>query len=183
LPVWLAYARVLHGWTLAQSSRIEDGISEMSTGLVQFEDALHMGYMRSFLLSLLGEGYGKQGRLEEGLAKLDAAISFAEVTGEVFWYAEALRLRGELLLHHNGPSSAKRQEAEACFLKAREIASKQGAKALELRAAMSLCRLWQRDKPADARRLLEEVHNGFTEGFDSPELLEARRLLSQFQLI
>lgn len=189
LPVWLAYARVLHGWTLAQIDRVEDGIAEMKTGLVDFEDtsltttastSLHMGFMRSFLLSLLGETYGNSGRSDEAFATLDAASSFAEATGEAFWKAELQRLRGELVLQAGSrPSGSKYQEAEACFLQAREIASTQGAKALELRAAISLGRLWCREKPFEARQILQEAYDAFTEGFDSVDLSAARRLLDE----
>jgi predicted ATPase/class 3 adenylate cyclase len=189
LPVWLAYASVFHGWTLVQTDRAEDGIAEMKTGLIHFEDAssttaasdsLHMGFMKSFLLSLLAEGYGKLGRAEEGLAQLDAALAFANARGEGFWKAEVLRLKGELLLlTGRGRSDGKAQEAEACFQKARDIASAQGAKALELRAVMSLSRLWCREKPFEAREILREAYDAFTEGFDSVDLLEAHRLLNE----
>jgi len=193
LPVWLAYARVLHGWTLAQTDRVEDGLAEMKTGLVNFEDAssttappnsLHMGFLKSFLLSLSGEAYARLGRVEEGLAQFEAAWSFAEETGEAFWKAEVLRLKGELLLQGGGrPSDARCQEAEACFLKAQRVASAQGAKSLELRAAMSLSRLWCREKPADARRILAEAYEGFTEGFDSIDLRKARILLDELPVV
>ncbi len=147
LPVWMAYGSVLHGWALAHTHRVEDGIAEMNAGLFHFQDAsaphsLHMGFMKSFLLSLLGEAYGKAGRCEEGLAQLDAAWSFAESTGEAFWKAEVLRLKGELLRQRGGASSGSNgHEVEDCFRKARAIASAQGAKALELRAAASLSQL------------------------------------------
>ena len=189
LPVWLAYARVFHGWTIVQTDRIEDGIAEMKMGLVHFEDAsaksvapdsLHMGFMKSFLLSLFGEAYGTLGRAEEGLARLDAAWSFANATGEGFWKAEVQRLKGELLLQTgHGRSDSTCREAEACFQKAREIASVQGAKALELRAVMSLSRLWCREKPSEAREMLQKAYGDFTEGFDSVDLVEARKLLDE----
>jgi class 3 adenylate cyclase/predicted ATPase len=186
LPVWLAYGRVLYGWTLAHTGRVEDGITAMRTGLVHFEDAwsptaptsLHQGFMKTFLLSLLSEAHSIARRPEDAIAVLDEAWSFAESTGEAFWKAELQRLRGEAILQAGGQaSSTPSQEAEGCFHHAREIARSQDAKALELRAAMSLNRLWRSSRPEDARQVLAEVYNGFTEGFDSPDLVLARRLL------
>lgn len=186
LPVWLAYGRVMHGWAVAQTRATEENISEMRAGLVHFEDAasrtaasdsMSMGFMKSFLLSLLGEALGKQGRREEGLIQLDAAWAFAEASQEGFWNAEIQRLKGELLIQAaDGGSDANHQAAEVCFLRAQTIASQQGARALELRAAMSLGRLRRREDPDNARRVLEAVQATFTEGFDSADLTEARRL-------
>ena len=90
------------------------------------------------------------------------------------------RLKGELLLQTgHGRSDGTCREAEACFQKAREIASVQGAKALELRAVMSLSRLWCREKPTEAREMLQKAYGDFTEGFDSVDLVEARQLLDE----
>ena len=171
--------------------RAEDGIAEMKTGLVYFEDAsspsaasnsISHRFMKSFLLSLLGETYGNLGRSEEAFAQFDTAWSFAEATGEAFWKAELQRLRGELFLKVGSrPSGSTCQEAEACFLQAREIASAQGARALELRAAISLGRLWSREKPSEARQILQQSYGAFTEGFDSVDLQEARRLLDELR--
>ncbi len=87
------------------------------------------------------------------------------------------RLKGELLLQH---TVAQPGEAEACFQRALEIARRQQAKSLELRAAMSLSRLWQRQgKGAAARQLLAQVYDWFTEGFDTADLQEAKALLEE----
>ena len=187
LPVWLAYGRVLNGWALVQSGR-EDGILEMKTGLIDFLDpslteaaprSLHMAFMKSLLLSLLGEACGKLGRMEEGLAELEAAWAYVEASGEAFWKAEVLRLKGELLLQADGTARGRRQEAEACFLKAIETASAQDARSLRLRAAVSLSRLWCAEKPLDARRVVVEAYREFTEGFDSSDLQQAHELLQE----
>lgn len=187
LPVWLAYARILHGWALSRTRLIEDGITEMTAGLADFEDtstaastSLHMGFMKSFLLSLLAEAYLTAGRPEEGLARLDTAWSFAEATGEGFWKAELPRLRGELLLGGgSGSWDSRCEEADACFHRALDVAADQGTKALELRAVMSLSALWSGEGPSEARERLRQVYDSFTEGFDSGDLLEARRLLDE----
>jgi predicted ATPase len=94
-----------------------------------------------------------------------------------WWEAELYRLRGELLLQH---AVAQPGEAETCFRQALDIARRQQAKSLELRAAMSLCRLWQRQGKRDAaRQLLAEVYGWFTEGFDTADLQEAKALLEE----
>jgi len=98
-----------------------------------------------------------------------------EKSGVQHWEAELHRLTGELLLHQTIPDA---QHAEACFGQALATARRQQAKSLELRAAMSLARLWQRQgKRADACRMLAEVYDWFTEGFDTADLQEAKALL------
>jgi hypothetical protein len=134
--------------------------------------------MKSFLLSLLSEAYAIAQRPREALATLDAAWSFTEMTGESFWTAELQRLRGEMILRTGSqPLASACQEAETCFLHARQIAAAHGATALELRAAMSLNQLWRRRQATEAHRVLAEVYDRFTQGFDSPDLVRARRLL------
>ena len=99
----------------------------------------------------------------------------AEKSGEQQWEAELYRLQGELLLQQTVPDA---QQAEACFGQALATARRQQAKSLELRAAMSLARLWQRQgKRADACRMLAAVYAWFTEGFDTADLQEAKALL------
>ena len=98
-------------------------------------------------------------------------------TGERFWEAELHRLQGDLLLQQAG-SQAQTAEAEACLQRALDVARHQQAKSLELRAAISLSRLWQRQgKQAEARQVLAEIYGWFTEGFDTADLQEARALL------
>ena len=103
-------------------------------------------------------------------------------TGERFYEAEVYRLRGELTLAQSSVQSlaSRVHEAEACFLKAIDIACHQQAKSLELRATMSLARLWQsQGKTAEARQLLADIYGWFTEGFDTKDLQEAKALLEK----
>ena len=102
-------------------------------------------------------------------------------SGERFYEAELYRLKGELTLQASGQSLEFRtNEAEACFHKAIEIARKQHAKSLELRATVSLARLWQQQgKTAVAQRMLSEIYHWFTEGFDTRDLQEAKALLEE----
>src|SRR5262249_20228856 len=139
---------------------------------------------RPLMLALLAEAYGGLGQAEEGLALLAEALAVVNNSRERHWEAELYRLRGELLLVPEGKRrrvKGKRQpwgEAETCFHQALQIARRQQAKSLELRAAMSLARLWQRQgKQAEAHQFLAEVYGWFTEGFDTADLQDARALL------
>jgi predicted ATPase len=115
------------------------------------------------------------GRIDEGLQAAADGLTQARDTSARFNEAELHRLRGELLLLG---ASSKPEEAERCFRQAVEIAQRQGAKSLELRAATSLGRLLQRQrKPEDARRQLAAIYGWFTEGFDTADLKAARALL------
>ena len=125
-------------------------------------------------LALLAEAYGKVGQPEEGLLVLREAL--AELTkGWRYCEAELYRLKGELLLEVSAESKA---EAEACFHQALEIARHQQARSLELRAAVSLSRLWQgQGKRAAAHELLLAIYDWFSEGFETTDLREAKVLL------
>ena len=150
---------------------------------------------RPYHLALLAEAYGKTGQVEERLTALAEALTVADKTGERYYEAELYRLKGELTLQkfqvsgskfqvpspqHPTPSTQAEAEAEACFQKAIEIAQRQQAKSLELRAATSLARLWQQQgKRDEARHLLAEIYGWFTEGFDTKDLQEAKALLEE----
>ena len=121
----------------------------------------------------LAETYGRIGQAEEGLRLLAEALIMVD-KGDRWYEAELHRIKGELLLQQVVPDAP---QAEACFQQALTIARRQQAKSWELRAAMSLSRLWQQGKRAEARQLLAEVYGWFTEGFDTPDLQEARALL------
>jgi adenylate cyclase len=154
-------------------------------------------FQRSYFLALLTEAYGKVGQAEEGLGALAEALVHVDKTGERYWEAELYRLRGELMLQQFNVQGSKfkvEEEAEACFLKAIEVARKQQAKSLELRAVMSLTRLRRqqavqdatrnthhapRARLAEAHQLLSEVYNWFTEGFDTKDLQEAKALIEE----
>jgi predicted ATPase len=129
---------------------------------------------RPFFLAMLAEAYEKGGEAEEGLNALAEALALVDKTGERWWEAELHRLKGELLLRRASPT----EEVEACFHQALDIARRQQAKSLELRAAMSLARLWQQQgKRTAACELLAPIYSWFTEGFDTADLQEAQALL------
>jgi predicted ATPase len=130
-----------------------------------------------YYLALLAEVCGHTDQATEGLTLVAEALTHVHSTGECWWEAELQRLKGELLLR----LSAERDvEAAACFRYALERARAQQAKALELRAATSLSRLWQRQgKRAEAYALLAPIYGWFTEGFDTADLQEAKTLLEE----
>src|SRR5207249_3357571 len=114
---------------------------------------------------------------EEGLRVLAEGLTAVHKTGERQHEAELYRLKGELLLQQDVPDA---QEAESCLRQAVDVAHQQQAKSLELRAAMSLGRLWQRQGKQDAaRELLAPTYGWFTEGFDTADLQEAKALLAE----
>jgi predicted ATPase len=140
-------------------------------------------YQRPHYLTLLAEASGLLGQPEGGLAALDEALTLIEKTGERYYAAELHRQRGELLLRraaksHSAQGGREQHEAERCFQQALGVARQQQAKSLELRAAMSLARLWQQQgKRDEARALLAPIYGWFTEGFDTADLQEAKALL------
>ena len=126
---------------------------------------------------MLADVCGHRGHTAEGLQALAEADTLIEQHGECWWEAEVCRLRGVLLLQQ---TPTQQEEAEACFQRALDVARRQEAKSLELRAAMSLSRLWQQQgKRAKAFELLTPVYGWFTEGFDTADLQEARTLLEE----
>jgi predicted ATPase len=127
--------------------------------------------------SQLAEAYGGIGQAEAGLHLLAESLAWVDTTGERHFEAEVYRIKGELLLGQAIPDTP---QAEACFQQALAVARRQQAKSWELRTAMSLSRLWQRqDKRAEAHELLAPIYGWFTEGFDTADLQEAKALLEE----
>jgi TOMM system kinase/cyclase fusion protein len=181
-PYWSAFGTILQGWALAEQRLGVKGIAQMSRGLIALE-ATGTELDRSYFLALLAETHGKVGQAEEGLRVLTEALAAVDRTRERYYEAELYRLKGELMLQAQiqGPASNVAEEAETCFLKAIEVAHHQQAKSLELRAVMSLSRLWQQQgKKDEARQMLAEIYHWFTEGFDTKDLQEAKALLDEF---
>ncbi|NOT60971.1 MAG: AAA family ATPase, partial [Acidobacteria bacterium] len=137
-------------------------------------------------LAILGELFGLANRCVEGLAAIAEALAQVERTGERVWEAELWRIKGELLLKSaasDSQASGAQAEAEICYRKALEIARRQSAKAWELRATMSLARLWQQQgKREAARQMLAEIYGWFTEGFATADLQEAQALLDELEI-
>jgi predicted ATPase len=185
------------GGALAEKGQVEEGITQIRRGLTMWQ-AAGAELNRSYVLALLAEASGKTAQIKEGLILLAEALDMIDKTGGRWWEAELYRLKGQLTLQKFQVSGSKFQvssnpqpltsspqaeaKAEACFHKAIEIARRQQAKSLELRAVMSLSRLWQQQgKKAEARQMLAEIYGWFTEGFDTVDLREAKTLLEELE--
>jgi predicted ATPase/class 3 adenylate cyclase len=172
----LAQATIIRGWALAAQGQGAEGMAQMRQGLATLR-AAGSERQRSYYLVLLAEAYGSIGQTAEGLSLLAEALATVDRTGERGWEAELHRLKGEFLLAQAGERQQV-QEAEACFHQALDVARRQQGRSWELRAAMSLARLWQQQgKRAEALELLAPIYSWFTEGFDTPDLQEAKALL------
>ena len=172
--LWLAFGTVLRGWALAEQGQSDVGMLQIRQGMAAYR-ATGAEVDRAYCLALLAEAYGQGKRYDEGLAVLEEALALTGQYASVIWEAEIHRLKGVLLLAR---STENQVEAEACFHEALAIARHQQAKSLELRAAMSLARLWQRQgQHAEARELLAPIYGWFTEGFGTADLQEAKALL------
>jgi predicted ATPase len=182
----VAMGMILRGWSLAAQGELKEGIIQMRQGIAAWQ-ATGADAPRSWYLAPLGEIYGKAGQTMEGLGVVNEALAAITTTGEHAWEAELHRLKGELLVQESSNHKAKVKrktllEAERWLCRALDIASSQQAKSLELRAAVSLSRLWQQQgKRAEARQLLTEVYGWFTEGFDTADLQEAKALLGELE--
>jgi class 3 adenylate cyclase/predicted ATPase len=175
-PQWLANGTILRGWALSARGDGAEGIALIHQGLAA-RQAADLKIQRSYFLCLLAEAYGRVGQPEEGLKVLVEALATVDNTGERYCEAELHRGKGELLLMQNGHKAG---EVEECFQRALETARRQQAKSLELRAAMSLSRLWQQQgKQEEAHERLAEIYGWFTEGFDTLDLKEAKAILEE----
>jgi predicted ATPase len=173
---FVALGTIYQGCALVMQEQAAEGIAQIHHGLTAYE-ATEALLERPSSLALLATAYGKVGKVEEGLKRLEEALALVEAR-EIRWCeAELHRCKGQLLLRQTVPGVP---QAEACFQHALDIARRQQARSLELRAAMSLARLWQQQgKRAEARELLAPVYGWFTEGFDTADLQEARALLDE----
>src|SRR5205823_6899358 len=134
---------------------------------------------RPTFLTLLAEAYAAAGQAEAGLDALAEALALMDHTGERYYEADLHRLKGELLVQQAVPDAP---QAEACLQQALAVARRQQAKSWELRAALSLSRLWKRQgKGTEARELLASIYGWFTEGFDTADLQEAKALLEELR--
>jgi predicted ATPase len=211
--LWLAVGTIQRGWALSEQGEKEQGIAQLREGMAIL-NATGAQLSQPYHLALLAQAHGKSGQSQEGLVLLDQALATVEKTGERHYEPELYRLKGELLLtqeikrqeakikrqksqtpNPQSPFPNLQSEAEACFLKALDIARRQQAKSPELRAAMSLSRLRQQqatyaarrrqyvshDRLAEAHKVLSEIYDWFTEGFDTRDLQDAKALLEELR--
>jgi predicted ATPase len=175
----LAQGQCLRGWARAAQGDCETGLAEMCQGLAAYratEAALYLPYY----YAMLSEIHGLMGERQTALCLLSEALAAVESTGECIYAAELYRLKGEFLLNLSADNTS---EAVSCYQKALSTAQSQSTKLWELRAATSLARLWQsQHKRREAYDLLAPVYNWFTEGFETPDLIEAKSLLNELSI-
>jgi class 3 adenylate cyclase/predicted ATPase len=172
--VLAAMGTSVRGWALAMQGQGQEGMRQVRRAITALQDtgaALFVPYF----CAVLADVAAHLGHTPDGLQALAEAYTLVEKQEERYWEAEVCRLRGVLLLRQTGIPQA---EAETWLQRALDVARHQQAKSLELRAAMSLARLWQQQgKRAEAHELLASIYGWFTEGFDTADLQEAKALL------
>ncbi len=174
VPVWSGTGECYLGGALTLLGRVQEGLAQLREGIAILQSR-GVWIDLSVALASLAEAQARAGRPEEGLATLAEALAFVEQTDERHSEAELVRLRAELLLLQGNEA-----DAEANLLHAIEIARRQQAKSWELRATTSLAQLWQtQGRIEEARQMLAAIYGWFTEGFDTPDLEEARALLEE----
>lgn len=172
-PNWLLAGMVVQGWALVHKGEIETGTTLIEQA-TNFWRSSGSELVVPYFMTLLAECYSKSGRYSEAISTLTEAFTIAEKNNDHWYEAEMYRLKGEILLLESKDITA----AEQAFLKAIDIAKNQQAKLLKLRTLTSLVKLWQdSDKKPVARERLLEVYRWFNEGFQMPDLQQARILL------
>jgi predicted ATPase len=173
-PLFGALGTIYRGWLKVINGDVAEGISLLRSGSAAYRATGQEGWMPHFI-ALLGGACEIAGQTEEALALLDEALQIADRTGERWLAAELNRHKGQLLLRQGDFEAA-----EKLYRKALCIAEEQEAKLWELRAAVSLARLRRNQgRHAEARDLLAPVYGWFTEGFDTPDLKDAKALLDE----
>jgi predicted ATPase len=167
----------LQGWAMAQGGKLADGMVQLRASIEQAR-ASGARYVEGYNLVLLAELAGNVGDVAQGLQLCDEVLALVAETGAHWCEAEACRRKGELLLRAQDTAAGDTAEAETALRQALALAQGQAAKSLELRAAVSLARLWHRtDRGDEASRLLAPIYGWFTEGLATPDLQDARELL------
>jgi len=178
---YLAWGTFMQGWALAEQGQAEEGIAQMRQSLAALR-ATGAELRQPYYLAMLAEACGNVGQAEEGLAILAEALARTHGSKECWWQVELYRQKGELLRQKTtgkGQKAKIEPEAEEYFRQAIDLARRQRAKSLELRAVISLSRLWQKqEKKEQAHSLLSEIYGWFTEGFETKDLQEAKALLN-----
>jgi predicted ATPase len=175
-PQWAAVGTIFRGWALARQGHGEEGMTQVHQGIAAWR-ATGAVLSVPYFCTLLADICADLSHTADGLQALVEAYTIVEQHEERWWEAEVCRLRGILLLQQTTPQP---EEEETWLWRAMDTARRQEAKSLELRAAMSLARLWQQQgKREEARELLAPIYGWVTEGFDTADLQEAKTLLAE----
>ena len=174
LGMMVAVARIMLTAARAIQEPSDEGVAEIKQAIAAYR-ATGTRLQSTHHLTLLAQAHLARGQYGEGLEVLREAEALVPDSGERFVEAEIHRLKGDLRLAGNGPAGA-----EPCYVRALEVARAQEARSFELRAATSLARLWAgQGRGAEARDLLAPVYGWFAEGFDTPDLKDAKALLDE----
>lgn len=177
-PLWQAVATVLRGQALCMEGQAARGLDDIRRGLQQTMATGAIGFHPDFSLAL-AEALGDLGKYDDALEAVASAEEHMEKSGFAYFEAELHRLRGDLYRRAD-PSAAGAERAEASLRTAIEVARRQRAKSLEMRAVSSLGRLWEtQGRRAAAREVVNDVHAWFTEGFHTQQLRSAREMLDR----
>jgi class 3 adenylate cyclase/predicted ATPase len=175
-PYWKALGTAIRGWLFAVTGKASDAVWAITSGITSLRSTGATLYEPRHL-SFLAMAYAELGQLDDAWRCIDDAIEKVERSKEKWGEAEVHRIAGEIALKSLAPDPEK---AEAYFERALTIACQQQAKSWELRAAMSMARLWRNQgKREEARELLAPVYGWFTEGFDTLDLQEAKKLMDE----
>jgi predicted ATPase len=171
---WKALGMTVQGCVLALTGRAADAIQMITSGITALRSTGSTLWMPSHL-SYLGTAHAALGQFQDAWWCIGEAITAAEITKERWQEADIHRVAGEIELLSAEPNAVK---AEECFQRALAVARAQQAKSWELRAAMSMARLWRdQGKRQESRNHLAAIHGWFTEGFDTLDLKQAKTLL------
>jgi adenylate cyclase len=171
---WAAQEAIHRGWAIAMQGQGGAGVAAMRAGLAAYQST-GAAHWWSHWQALLAESMVQEGHAREALEALEQALVVVQERQERFYEAEVYRLQGEVL---RCSTAAGEAAAEACFHRALGAARRDGARALELRTALSLSRLWQHQgKHSTAYALLQDVYSQYTEGWETTDLQEAKRCL------
>ena len=172
---WIAHGMILRGWALVEQGHKEEGEGQIQEGLGAWR-ATGAGLALPYYLTPLVETKIRRERAEEGQRVLNEALSIAQANQDGFFVPELYRLKGELLML----TGEMEEEIEKCFNTAIDMARRQNAKVLELRATVDFCRfLIKQNKAKEAKDLLKKIYDFFTEGLDTPNMQEAKQLLDE----
>jgi predicted ATPase len=174
-PFWLAEARMMEGWAQCEQGAARAGLAQLQQGFTEFLDTGAL-MDRPRWLSVLAEAHARCNQPNAGLRAVTQGLIVVDETGERFYQARLLGLQGEILLLRGGVNAER--DAETAYLKSLEVARQQGAKVWELRTATRLTRLWGlQGRAREGLDLLASLYGWFDEGFDTPDLVDAKVLL------
>ena len=172
---WAAFAEMFLGWAMESQGQREEGITLIRNSFNAWQ-ATGAKLAGSYFRALMAEAYLKTKNIESGLNAVADALTVVDTSEECIWEAELYRIKGELLLMNGEPEV----KVESCFKQGMEIAKRQRAKSLELRSTLSLSRLYKKQGKSEiARRILTEIYDWFTEGYNTQNLRDAKSLLHE----